>query len=181
MNVNELISQEKKLDSLELLEENRKNGWPDLPAQHKQFCHVYVEEFDHRGAAEACGFPASRGIGLIRESLVSGYVDELLKGLSQNSIIRREWVEVQWLQTYAKLSGLEAVPLITDKGHEFKGKKFHSNEVVATLKELGKMANAYPESQLSGAGGVHVHIDLGALGLDNNANIIEGEVIRKNE
>lgn len=154
---------------------NRENGYPELTSQQKVFANRYFEDFDIIAATEAVAIAKSTGLKWLRNPLVSDYVEFLTKDFAEGSVIRREWVELQWLETWAKLSGKAESEFVNRDGDSFMVKKFHASESVSALKELTRLSGLDKDSK--GTGGTTIHINLEAFGLQRQESVtIEGEI-----
>lgn len=148
----------------ELIARNRENDWPDLDAQRKAFALFFVEDYNHKKAAEKAGFSSSKGSALLREPLLMAYINDCQKALAERSFINRDFVNLQWLKLLPKVMGDEAVSMVSKDGDEFLARKFDSAGAAKVLTELSKSTDFY----VNGSGqtaAVTVNIDLGALGL----------------
>jgi len=141
------------------------DAWKDLSEKERMFAHHYLLDYNHRKAAQEVGLSPSQGIKWLRKPLISKFISHLQSEAESRSVINKDFLEAQWLQLLPKLAGEEEVDIINLKdGMAFKAKKFHSNEMVAALRELGK-SSGYDQGSGQNAG-VHINIDFGALGID---------------
>ena len=107
----------------------------------QDFVIEYVSNgYDHRAAAASVGFPAERGIRMLRSDLVREKLAELSSIKEETGIITKGFVEHAYLKLMPKLMGEEEVPLVTPAGEEYMACKFHSGEVVSVLRDLSKIS-----------------------------------------
>jgi len=164
-------------DSLALEVERQKQlGWSDLDPQLRAFAHEYIIDYNHRRAASETGYPMAKGIQLVRDPLVSAYVQHLQNQNLVSNIITEDFVRSQYLNIIPKLMGDEEVNIVTAMGQELSVKKFHSSELVSVLRELGKSTKFYENGSGQDAG-VTINLNLGDVCSDN-VNIIDGEVVQ---
>jgi len=147
----------------------------EIGAKEKLFLQEYAICFNIGKAAKKVGLSHNRASGVLRAPEGNAYLNELIKDYAESSILRKEFVELQWLETYEKLVGNKEVPMVDRDGCVVMAKKFHSAEVVSTLKELSKITGL---SNASGEGnsGVTVNIDLSGFGLKNDGELINPHV-----
>ena len=154
----------KELESL--LAKNRDHGYPDVTDQHKMFAHEYILDFDHNRAAAAVGYSRSNGIRMLRDPLISAFIEELKQSMFSRMSIDADMVRAMWIETIPKLAGKEAVPKMLKDGSVVEGCHFDGPSLVSALKDIGTMTDLYK----NGSGGnqpVSVSINLGDLGLNN--------------
>ena len=148
---------------------NRENGYEDLTPQLRMFAFSFVEDYNHRRAAEFVDLPASRGIGLIRDPLVSALINDIQSELEERSILSTDFVRTMWLQILPKLLGEEAIPLVDKDGIESTALKFHASESVRALTEIGKATKFYDEG--SGSTGTVINLNFGSVGVRDDGTI----------
>ena len=153
---------------------NQENDWPDLSSQQKLIAYEWVGTMHNiSDTAKAVGLPMSRVQSALRTPWIRAFVDHLESELKFVSILSREWLEMEWLDQYRKLTGDIPVPMVDTHGVEYSARKYHSNEVVNALKEIGKIVEAYPKDDRHGSNssGTVVNIDLRALGIEEKPPI----------
>jgi hypothetical protein len=148
------------------LEKNREDNWPEISAQLKVFCHAWVSTFSIDKARKEANLSRARAAEALRNPILAGYIDDLVGVNRADSILRREWVELEWIEFYDKVNGKVPVPHVTRDGDMVMAEDFNANATLGALKEISKISKAYPDGQGGGGGGVHVHIDFAALGAD---------------
>lgn len=165
----------KLIDSSATIKELRKGGWEDLDNERKAFAYKYIESYDHCEAAAAIGKKRGDGLKLLRDPLVCAFLSDLQEAMGERSIIKRDFINVQWLKLLPKLMGEEEVMLGVDKdGLQLEGYKFHSADATRALTELSKSTNFYADG--TGNGNVSININLAALGIDEDKGVtIEGD------
>lgn len=140
-----------------------KNGWKDFDADLKAFSYYYLEHYNHRKAAQAIGRPAGSGISLIRNPLVSAFIGYLQEKRNITNIITADFVRSQYLDLIPKLAGEVPIPMVNSDGDEYMVHKFHSNELISVLKELGKSTKFYENGSGQGGGQVQVSLNFGGV------------------
>lgn len=155
-----------------VIERNKNNGWPDLPAKRKAFAMHYVVGYNHRKASKQAGFSEDFGAELIREPLLTAYIAELQSQELMSNIVTEDFVRTQWLNLIPMLSGQVEVPIVLADGTQTYGRKFMAGELNSVLKELAKSTKFYEEGSGQGSQ-VNVNIDMGAL-LGRTEKVIDG-------
>ena len=148
-------------------------NWVGFDPKRRMFAYYYIEEYNHRKAAERAGFQPARGLSLTREPVTAALIAYLQEQMQVRTAINTDFIRTKWAEILPKLMGEEEVPLIDKDGVSYTGKKFHASEAVRALTELSKSTKFYSEGSGSGAS-VSINIDLGALGI-NTGVTIEGE------
>ena len=151
---------EKKSDISAALEYNRQNNWPDVSAKAKVFAHEYSICGDMKSARNKVGISMAVGSRLLRDPLVKGYLDELLEDCRKDSIITREFVELQWLETLEQVNGETEVAGVTRDGEEYMARVYNANGKISALKEMGRVIGM---TETKSPGGVSVNIDLSSF------------------
>ena len=157
------------------LEEEAAKDYPSLGNQRKLFAYYYIRDFDHVAAAVEAGFSGSSGIRLIREPVLSHFIESLKKEMFTRLQIDADMVKTWWLETLPILSGKSEAPRMLKDGTSIEAKHFDAPSLVAALKELGKMTDIYKDG--SGNGETNIVINMGDLGLsgeDAQGITIEG-------
>lgn len=96
------------------------------------------------------------------------FIADLQAEISKHKIVNAAWVEQKILEVWPQLTGEEDVAIMTAKGEQVYGRKFHGEQVVSILKHFGGN-----EDQKK-AGGVNVVINFGDMGVKPSV-VIEGE------
>ena len=164
-NLLELQPKERKA----LIKLNRENGYADLTPQLRMFAFSYVEDYNHRRAAESVGLPADKGIALVRDPLVCALINDVQSELEERSVLSTDFVRSMWLQILPKLMGEEQIAVVDKDGIESLARKFHASETVRALTEIGKATKFYDEG--SGEGGTTINLNFGAVGVRDDGTI----------
>ena len=152
-----------KENSLELIERNRETNWADLPDQKKAFAYEYVVNgYKHGNAAETVGLARSGGLRVLRDPLVSAFIQHLQEKHFTTSIITKQFVEDQYLQILPFLKGEEEIPIVNGQGIEGMAKKFHASELTGVLRDLSKVTG-YQKEDESNKNITNIQINLGAV------------------
>ena len=150
-------------ESLVLIERNRDSGWPDLPDQRKGFGYIYLSNgYNHREAAKKVGFSKNSGMKILREPLVSAFIQYLQEKHFTTSIITKQFVEDQYLQILPYLKGEEEIPIVNGQGGTANVKKFHASELTAVLRDLSKVTG-YQKEDESNKNITNIQINYGAV------------------
>lgn len=162
------------LESSKNVESLRKGGWKELDTTRRAFAYKYIESYDHCEAAQEIGFTRATGLKLLRDPITAAFISDLQETMGERSIIKRDFINVQWMKLMPKLMGEEEVMLGVDKdGMQQEGYKFHAGEATRALTELSKSTNFYAGG--TGNGNVSININLAALGIEEKGITIEGE------
>ena len=140
-----------------------------LTPQERLFCHEYLVEFDHRGAAEKVGLSPNSGIRFLRKPLITQYIKHLTDELAHESIITRDMVQYELIHEYLpRAKGVIPVHGVDRDGVQFEAK---ITNMAAYGKAIDMMAKhsgfTVPEVV---RGGLTININHEALGIT-----IEGE------
>src|SRR6478609_2257188 len=155
------------------IERNKQLGFPDLSNQKKQFARKYLESYNPRRAAEECKLPTGTAHLLVREPLVSAFIEELETQYSNRSFLTKEMILIEQLDTLDKLQGRTDVPIVDKEGDVHLVKKFHAAETVKLLADLAKQTGASTASGGAGSG-VTVNINFGDLGVEERPKVVVG-------
>lgn len=157
----------------DVIEQNKENGWPGVPAKTKVFCHEYSICFSLDAARKRVGISRDRASRLVRDPLVRAYIDSLVEELREETLFRREFVELEMMKLLDEVSGNVDMPSVTRDGEVFFAPHFNPSVKLQLLKEMKGSANAG-----SGEGGapINLNINFGDLGVAPAVEI-EGEVI----
>lgn len=165
---------EKLLDSSKTIAALRKDDWKDLDNARRAFAYKYIESYDHCEAAQAVGYARASGQKLLRDPITAAFIGDLQEAMGERSIIKRDFINVQWMKLLPKLMGEEGVMLGVDKdGLQQEGYKFHASEATRAITELSKSTDFYAGG--TGNGNVSININLAALGIEEKGITIEGE------
>lgn len=149
----------------EVISRNRENGWPDLEPPKKAFVYYYLEDYNHREAAQKSGFSANHGIKLLREPLVAEFLKDMQEIMAERSAVSRDFINFQWMRLLPMVMGEEEVAIVNSKdGYSFMAKEFNAAAATKVLTELSKSTNFYADGSGSSAS-VTVQINLGAMGI----------------
>lgn len=153
----------------------REAGFPNVQPEHKSFMSVYAEEYDFKGTCASFGLKPAAGRRLLGKPINKAFLNFLEEDWRDVSVLRKEWVELQWLETYEKLSGEAEIPFVNRDGIAGTVKKFHASETVSCLKEISHLSGA--DKEADGKGAVHININLSKFGLEEDGTIIQGEIV----
>ena len=117
------------------VEWNRENGWPDLTIPEQSFAIRYAQDGNVRAASKAAKVSMSEGMGFLKNALVRAYVDDILQDSIQETVITRDFLELQMLETLAQVNGDEEVAIVTRDG-PIEAKQFNASAKIALLKEM---------------------------------------------
>lgn len=151
----------------DVVEHNRLNGWPDVPAQAKVFAHEYSVAGNLYDACRAVGIGYPKGSRLLRDPLVTAFVADLQKDLSKDTLFRREFIELTMLETLEQVNGDVDVPTVTRDGEQAFGRMFNANAKIALIKEM-KTIIGMDKPQGVGGNGVTVNIDFNSFGYEKS-------------
>lgn len=156
---------------------HRENAWADFDPKKRMFAYYYLEDYNHRRAADRAGFPPQKGLAISREPLVAALIADLQEQMQLRTTINADFIRTKWLEMLPKLMGEEEVAMVDKDGCQFAAKKFHSADATRALVELGKSTKFYADGS-GGSASVNISIDLKALGIEEkNVGItIEGEL-----
>lgn len=141
----------------------RELGYPSLTDQKKLFAYRFLENFDHRAAAASVGISPDRALRVLREPLVSDLVSFLKKEHFKRLEVDADFVRLMWLENLEIMMGRTSAPRLGRDGEEYTAKNYDGSNVVAALRELGKMTDTYADG--SGSGDISVSINLNAYGI----------------
>ena len=130
---------------------NQETDFPDLEDKRKFFAYKYLAQFDHRQAAEDAGFSPDMGIKLIREPLLEAFIEKLKAEQRMRLEIDADQVRMEWLAALDVFSGKKPIPG-TDVC------SWDGSNVVATLKELSKIAKVYDREPVQETGPREIRI-----------------------
>ncbi len=156
---------------------HRENAWADFDPRKRMFAYYYLENYNHRKAAERAGFPPQKGLALSREPLVAALIADLQEQMQLRTTINSDFIRTKWLELLPKLMGEEEVAMVDKEGCQFAAKKFHSADATRALVELGKSTKFYADGS-GGSAAVNISINLAALGIEEKSVgvVIEGEL-----
>lgn len=143
------------------LEQNRLNGFADLPQKERVFAVEYFKTSDRFSASKVSGIAANYSLRTLRDPLVQEFLQYLNEQRQHYSLIDASFIEVQYLTLYGKLTGEEEVATLDKEGFVQMRHKFHASESVAALRDMAKMSGVYKEEQPA----TNVNINLGAVKL----------------
>jgi|GEM_PF-4804341 len=127
------------------LAEQRENGFLALPQPKRLFGLNFTETGSYAKASEAASISNDTGRRWLRDPLVSAFISYLNQQKEHYSLIDASFVESQYLVLLAKLLGEEEVPMVNKDGATFLGRKFHSSEAVAALRDMAKISGHYKD------------------------------------
>lgn len=150
-----------KYSTEELVKRNQESDWIDLSNQHKAFAFEYVANgYKHIQAAAEVGIAKSGALRTLRTPLVSAFIAHLQEKHFTTQIITKQFVENQYLELIPFLKGEEEVPLVNGQGDSFEALKFHGSELVAVLRDLGKVTG-YQQEDEGNKGMVNIQMNFG--------------------
>lgn len=127
------------------LENNRLNGFADLPQAERLFALEYTKTGDRFEAGRVSGIAANRTLRTLREPLVQEFIQYLNEQKQHYSLIDASFIEVQYLTLYGRLMGEEEVAVLDKEGFVQMRHKFHASESVSALRDMAKMAGVYKD------------------------------------
>jgi len=147
----------------------REDGFVCLTPLERQFALEFVVSgCTLKALATQFDIPLRDITKMYNDPVVRGFIADLQAEVLQHKLINEQWVESQIMKIWPQLMGEETVPLVDKSGAAFNAKKFHATEVTSLLKHFGG------NSDQKHAGGVHVQINFGAMGVEPPAvNVIE--------
>lgn len=156
---------------------HRENAWADFDHKKRMFAYYYLEDYNHRKAAERAGFPPQKGLAISREPLVAALIADLQEQMQLRTTINADFIRTKWLEMLPKLMGEEEVAMVDKDGAQFAAKKFHSADATRALVELGKSTKFYADGS-GGSASVNISINLAALGIEEKSVgiTLEGEL-----
>ena len=108
-NVELLPTVYEKGQSESLIKFNQENNWPDLKPDVKVMAAEYAVCGVIKDAAKAAGISKVRASRLLRDPLVAAYVGMLTEEISERTLIRREFLELEAIDLYEKNKGEEEI------------------------------------------------------------------------
>lgn len=162
----------------QLVEQNRENGWQDLPTVHRAFALRYVEDYDHRAAAQEVGIPQDQALRVLRNPLVTAFVNDLQGEMQMQSVINADFVRMQWLKVMPKLMGEEPVPMVAGDGTPIVAPVFQSGAVVRMLTELGKSTKFYANGSNQEGGGSTINNNNVRININEMPPELKREILR---
>lgn len=156
-----------------LIKRNKENNWPDLDIQNRAFAIEYIQDYNHRRAATEVGIPAEKGIRVLRDPLVIGYIATLQEALQTSMIITKDFINVQYMSLLEMATGERESAVIVE-GIQMNAKVTNIPGAVAIVKEMSK-AIEYAKETGEKKAPVTVNIDFGALQGPPPNITIEGE------
>jgi len=154
----------KSEDIAQSLERNKLNGWLDVPAQAKRFMQEYSISGNLKEACRTIKVTPATGSRLLKDPLARGYLDYLMEDFREESLIRRDFVELQILETLEQVNGDTEVHCVDRDGHSVLAKSFNAQAKIALIREMKDFAGI-GGSQGKAAGKVSVSIDLSRFGV----------------
>jgi len=165
----------------ELIERNRKNGWPDLEPHQRAFAYLFLVDFDHRAAAESVGMARTSGIRLLRHPMVAAFIEEEQQKQATNAFITKEYITTQYINMIPMLLGEVDMPFTNASGEQCYGKQFRPAELRGILQELSKTVDGFNKEKMQqgASGGVSINLNLANLIGEVEGVTIEGESKRE--
>lgn len=157
-------SENRSLILSEELEREEKLGFPSLNAKHKVVIERYTEDFDIKRTANARGITPYAVRKILLDPLANHFLEFIIRDYAETSVLRKEWVEMEWLNLYAQLVGETEVLILDSDGIQLKGKNFNGPSAVAALKQISDMVGL-GAGVGKDAGGVVVNFNMGGFGL----------------
>lgn len=127
------------------LTEQRQNGYSALSQRDRQFALEFIQTGSYVAAAKAVGVSSQTGARLLKDPLVSSFVNHLNQRKEHYSLIDASFIETQYLVLFAKLSGEEPVDFIDKDGCQQTGRKFDGPAAVSALRDMAKISGNYRE------------------------------------
>ena len=170
MQSNSELSKKDEQSVADLLEYNRSNNWPDVSPQHKVLVHEYSICGDLGAAAKAANMSRPLASRTLRDNLVRSYLDDIHADSRQDSIITRQFVELQYLEYLDQVNGDVEVPVVTRDGDVIMAKKFDSTGKLGALRDMAKFSGM-EKNVGSSSGGVVVQFDFSAFGVQREVGV----------
>jgi hypothetical protein len=170
----------KSKDIAQSLEQNKLNGWMDVPAQTKRFMQEYSISGNLKEACRAIDVSSATGSRLLKDPLARGYLDYLMEDFREESLIRRDFVELQILETLEQVNGDVEVPGVDRDGNPFMGKTFNAQAKIALIREMKDFAGIGGSSGKA-AGKVLVNIDLSRFGVSEDPTSVGITIDQEND
>jgi len=164
------LSKDVKPSVESLLDYNKQNGWPDVKSQHKVIVHEYAVAGNVSDAAKAGKVTKATVSKILRDPIVRGYLDFIWEDHRLDSILTRQFVELQYLDFLDQVNGDTEVPIVTKEGDSMMAKKFDATGKLGVLRDMSKFAGMEDKSGNS-LGGVSVNIDLSAFGAEKEVGV----------
>ena len=136
----------------------------DLDPQLKRFAFEYIATYKHREAASKAGFNPNRGISLLRNPEVKEFIDSLEGRLADSSLIRRDLLAIELLDTALPVAKgeISAPAWHPEQGH-FDKTEFQPTFYMKALDMIAKHTG-FTQNEKE-AGGVVININLDAVGV----------------
>lgn len=157
-------------DVAQSLESNKSNGWMDVRPQHKVLVHEYAIAGSLKDAAAKAGLTTGTASRVLRDPLVRGYLEHLQEHMREESILTRQFVELQYLEYLDQVNGDVEVPMVDRDGNPIMAKKFDSTGKLGALRDMAKFSGM-EKNVGSSAGGVTVNFDLSAFGAEKEVGV----------
>lgn len=141
---------------------NKENNWPDLDPKVKLFALEYSIAGNFTNACKKGGIGRDVGARLLKDRLVRAFIDDLLEDTRQESIITKDFMELQMLETLEQVNGDVDVPMVTREGDAVMARNFNPSAKIALLKEMRTFAGV---REGGGSGGVSINFDFRAFGV----------------
>ena len=105
------------------------------------------------------------------DPITRAFISDLQAEIAAHKVINAAWVEQQVLAIWPQLTGEEEVYLVNKSGEQILARKFHGPEVASILKHFSGNADQKK------AGGVHVQINFGDMGVTAPVVAIDGQIV----
>lgn len=133
----------------EMIARNKSNGFEDLNDQERAFCFLYIVDYDHRKAADEVGAGAHNGLKMTRRPLVSAFVAHLQEQNIIQSVVTKDYLDVQHQRLYEMALGEVEVAMVDKDGGEYMAKKFQGELAFKLLQDMGKLNGVIVEEEIS--------------------------------
>lgn len=163
-----------------LVEHNMNNGWPDLNPQHRLLMHEIASHGNFKRAARAHGTSPARVRTIMRSPLGNAYYNYLMERISTESIITRQFIEEELLETLEQASGEKEITTLVGKD-VYTGPLVDLGAKIRILEAMSKVSGTV-DSKKNKSTGVVVNVNLKDAGYDPDlAPVIEATVIEQND
>lgn len=132
-------------DLKQFLVDERANGFLNLAQDKRAFALAFVSGASYLEAADEAGIHRTSAARTLRDPLVACFINYLNQQKEHYSLIDASFIEVQYLQLFAKLNGEIEVPLLDKEGNAMSRKVFHSSEAVTALRDMAKISGHYKD------------------------------------
>lgn len=128
------------------LAEQRENGFQGLPQKHRLFALEFSQSGSYIDASKKAEIGKETGRNLLRDPLVTCFINYLNQQKEHYTLIDAGFIESQYLQLFAKLTGEEEVPVVDkNTGAQLYRHEFNGPAAVSALRDMAKISGHYKE------------------------------------